>query len=199
MMVQTVTGQIPVETLGRTLMHEHLFVAYPGAAFDPLATFDRPKFVEKAVRRLSQLRIEYGVNSFVDPCPIELGRDVTMMKEISEKSDMHIVCTTGFFYEDHGLPTYWRARSVDEIADLYIREIMHGIGQTGIRAGAIKVADGGAKHQPAGEKIPQCCLHCSQGDRRSHYYSHHRRQRRAGTASAFCVRGRRCSPLPDRT
>jgi len=142
MAVQTVTGAIPIKALGRTLMHEHLFVAYPGAAFDPLATFDREEFIKEAVRRLVQLRTEHGVRSFVDPCPIELGRDVTMMKEVSEKSGVYIVCTTGFYYEEGGLPVYWRARNVDEIAELYVREITHGVGDTGVKAGAIKVSSG---------------------------------------------------------
>ena len=141
-MVNTVTGPIPVTALGRTLMHEHLFIAFGGVEFDPLATFDRPAFIAEAVKRLVELREVHGVRSFVDPCPIELGRDPTMMKEISEKSGVHIVCTTGFYFEAMGLPPYWRARTVDEIAELYIREITHGIGTTGIKAGAIKVATG---------------------------------------------------------
>ncbi|MCA6119958.1 hypothetical protein J6524_34570 [Bradyrhizobium sp. WSM 1738] len=142
MRVQTVTGRIPVESLGRTLMHEHLFIAFPGAQFDSIANFDRAEFIREAVRRLVQLRTEHGVRTFVDPCPIELGRDVTMMKEVSEKSGMQIVCTTGFYYEEMGLPSYWRARSIDEIADLYIREITEGIGDSSVKAGAIKVSTG---------------------------------------------------------
>ena len=141
-MVNTVTGPIPASALGRTLMHEHLFIAFGGAEFDPAARFDRAGFIAEAVRRLVALREAHGVTSFVDPCPIELGRDAGMMKEISEKSGMHIVCTTGFYFEEMGLPPYWRARTMEEIADLYIREITHGIGETGIRAGAIKVATG---------------------------------------------------------
>ncbi len=141
-MVQTVTGPIPVAALGRTLMHEHLFIAFAGAEFDPTALFDRAAFIAEAARRLRELREVHGVRSFVDPCPIELGRDVTMMKEISEQSGVHIICTTGFYFEELGLPPYWRARTTEEIADLYIREITHGIGTTGIKAGAIKVATG---------------------------------------------------------
>ena len=141
-MVQTVTGSIPVTALGRTLMHEHLFIAFGGAEFDPAAKFDRPAFIAEAVRRLVELREVHGVRSFVDPCPIELGRDATLLREIAEKSGMQIICTTGFYFEDMGLPPYWRARTVDEIAELYIREITHGIGETGIKAGAIKVATG---------------------------------------------------------
>jgi phosphotriesterase-related protein len=142
MQVQTVTGPIGLDQLGRTLMHEHLFIAFPGAEFDPLAVFDRSAFVAEAVRRLSQLRTEHGVRTFVDPCPIELGRDAVLMREISEKSEMNVVCTTGFYFEEMGLPVYWRARTVEEIAELYIRELTHGIGTTGVKAGAIKVATG---------------------------------------------------------
>ena len=142
MMVQTVTGPIPVQALGRTLMHEHLFIAFPGAEYDPLAVFDRADFIAEAVRRLTQLRQEHGVRSFVDPCPIELGRDAGLMAEVSERSGVYIICTTGFYFEEMGLPVYWRARTVEEISELYVREITHGIGATGIKAGAIKVATG---------------------------------------------------------
>jgi phosphotriesterase-related protein len=142
MQIQTVTGPIGLEDLGRTLMHEHLFIAFPGAEFDPTAVFDRAAFVAEAVRRLRQLRTEHGVRTFVDPCPIELGRDAALMREISEKSEMNVVCTTGFYFEEMGLPVYWRARTIEEIAELYIREITQGIGTTGVKAGAIKVATG---------------------------------------------------------
>ncbi|PBB40011.1 hypothetical protein CK222_30415 [Mesorhizobium sp. WSM3866] len=141
-MIQTVTGPISVKSLGRTLMHEHLFIAFPGAWFDPFVKFDRPALIEDAVARLVELRTVHGVSTFVDPCPIELGRDVMIMKEVSERSGMQIICTTGFYYQERGLPIYWRARTVDEIAELYIREINHGIGDTGVRAGAIKVSTG---------------------------------------------------------
>lgn len=142
MMVQTVTGPIPVQKLGRTLMHEHLFIAFPGAWLDPIAKFDRSQVIEEATKRLVKLRTECGLRTFVDPCPIEIGRDVTIMKEISEKSGVHVVCTTGFYTEQLGLPSYWRFRTVDEIAEFYIHEIIHGIGSTGIRPGAIKVSTG---------------------------------------------------------
>ena len=142
MTIQTVTGAIELDQLGRTLMHEHLFIAFPGAEYDPLAVFDRAAFIAEAAKRLRQLREEHGVRSFVDPCPIELGRDAGMMAEIAEKSEMNVICTTGFYFEAMGFPVYWRARTVDEIAELYISEITHGIGKTGVKAGAIKVATG---------------------------------------------------------
>ncbi|MGV3553364.1 phosphotriesterase family protein [Rhizobium sp.] len=140
--IQTVTGAIALDDLGRTLMHEHLLIAFPGSQYDPSAAYDRRDFIAEAVRRLVELRVKFGVSSLVDPCPIELGRDVVAMKEISEKSEVNILCTTGFYYEELGLPSYWRARTTEEIADLYIGEIEKGVGDTGIRPAALKVATG---------------------------------------------------------
>lgn len=143
MKIQTVTGAIDTSDMGRTLVHEHLLVSFPGAEFDPTVTFARPAFVAEAVRRLIELRVEYGVRTFVDPCPIEMGRDVALMAEISEKSLMNIVCTTGFYTEERGLPSYWRNSTVEQIADLYVTEIEKGVLKTGICAGAIKCATEG--------------------------------------------------------
>jgi phosphotriesterase-related protein len=142
MMIQTVTGAIPLDRLGRTLMHEHIFVSFDGTQYDSSVIFDRAALVREATRRLTELRVRHGVDTFIDPCPIELGRDVSLMKEVSEGSGMQIVCTTGFFFGDMGLPPYWRYRTVEEIAELYVREILQGIANTGIRAGAIKAALG---------------------------------------------------------
>jgi phosphotriesterase-related protein len=138
--VQTVLGPIPVAQLGRTLIHEHLYIAFPGAELENDG-FNRRAFVDDAVRRLKDLAA-LGVKSLVDPCPIELGRDPELMAEVSQRSGINVICTTGFYFEELGLPIYWRYRSAEEIAELYIREIEFGIGNTGIRPGAIKAASG---------------------------------------------------------
>lgn len=137
MNIQTVLGPLPLDRLGRTLMHEHVLVSFPGAELDPRYPFDREAFVGLAVARLKDL-VAHGVSTFVDPCPIEMGRDVRLLAEVSERSGMNIVCSTGFYYEGAGIPAYWRQASVDEIAEFYVREIEQGIDGTGIRAGIIK-------------------------------------------------------------
>jgi len=145
-------------------MHEHLFISYPGSEFDPLQVYDRAALVAEAVRRLSALR-ERGVSTFVDPCPIELGRDVSVMAEVSERSGVAIVCTTGFYHEERGLPFYWRSAPAEEIAALYIREIETGVGTTGIRAGAIKCATSSQAIGPVEEKfmVAACIAHNATG------------------------------------
>ncbi|OMI11595.1 hypothetical protein BSN85_11990 [Bradyrhizobium brasilense] len=60
------------------------------------------------------------------------------MKEVSKKSGVQIVCTTGFYHEEGECRRYCRFCSVDKIADFYIRGIMRGFGNTGLKAGAAK-------------------------------------------------------------
>jgi phosphotriesterase-related protein len=139
----TVRGPIEPESLGRVLVHEHVQISYAGEELDPRPSLSRPERVGRAVQRMEQLAAE-GVRTFVDPCPIDLGRDAELLLEISEKSGMRIVCATGFYHEHDGagIPYYWRQRWPEEIAELFLHEITSGIGTTGIRPGVIKIATG---------------------------------------------------------
>jgi len=139
MRVQTVVGEIDSANLGRTLVHEHLFAKWPGAEFYPPIQVDRSWLVEQCVKRLGAIK-DFGVRTFVDPCPIELGRDVGLMAEVSRRVGMNIVCTTGFYHESLGLPLYWRTLPTKQIADFYVEEIADGVSGSGVRAGAIKCA-----------------------------------------------------------
>jgi phosphotriesterase-related protein len=141
--VQTVTGPVDADELGRTLVHEHIRISWPGEELDNTYSWDRADTVARAVDKMAEL-IDAGFRTFVDPCPIELGRDPELYAEIAERSGMRIVCTTGFYTEHGGtgLPFYWRARDPEEIAEHYVRELREGIDGTGIRPGAIKAATG---------------------------------------------------------
>jgi phosphotriesterase-related protein len=139
--VQTVLGPVPVEQLGITLMHEHLVVGWPGWVFDPLARFDRMRITSMLIERLRELK-GLGVSTFVDPCPIELGRNPELAAQVAEATEMNIICATGLYNNRLGIPVYFRQRSVDEIAEIFTRELTEGIGASGIRAGFIKCATG---------------------------------------------------------
>ena len=142
--IQTVTGPIDAAALGRTLVHEHIVITYPGEEFERSVKWTRAEIIARATDKLAELR-DAGFRTFVDPCPIELGRDPELYAEVSQRSGMNVVCTTGFYteYLGFGLPFYWRARDPEEIAEHYVAEIRDGIAGTGgIRAGAIKAATG---------------------------------------------------------
>ncbi|GAC1411034.1 MAG: phosphotriesterase [Actinomycetota bacterium] len=141
MSLMGVTGPVELPGDSSVLVHEHVVLSYPGDSLDPTARWDRTACIGGAVARMRELQ-QHGVGLFVDPCPIELGRDPLLLKEVSERSGMRIVCATGFYHEKIGIPYYWRARSADEVAELYLHEIKNGIGDSGVRPGAIKVASG---------------------------------------------------------
>ncbi len=140
--INTVTGTITAEQLGTTLMHEHLLIGWAGWELDCAAPkFDRKTAFRNAVDRLKELK-DLGLQSFVDPCPMDIGRDVNFMAEVSQASGVPIICATGLYKEDLGNTAYFKQRSVDEIAEVYASEITRGIGNTGIKAGIIKCATG---------------------------------------------------------
>jgi phosphotriesterase-related protein len=140
--VQTVTGPARPEDLGMTLVHEHLLVGYPGWFMDALAPrFKRADALSRGVDRMQELR-GFGVATFLDPCPMDLGRDVEFMAEVAARSGMRIVCTTGAYKENEGLHYTFGALPVEEIEAIYVKELTEGIGASGIRAGLVKVATG---------------------------------------------------------
>lgn len=141
--LNTVCGPVTADKLGRILVHEHIRIGFAGWELDPRGHIQHDEEVSRAVMRMNEL-LEFGVHTFVDPCPIELGRDVRLMREVAEKTGMNIVCSTGFYHEEDaaGIPPYWRVRWPEEIAELYLHEINNGIDGTGIKPGVIKTATG---------------------------------------------------------
>ncbi len=140
--IQTTTGTATPAELGRTLVHEHVLVGFPGWELDAHAPkFLRAEAMARAVDQMHELR-GHGVDTFVDPCPMDLGRDAEFLAELSQRSGMRIVCTTGAYYEADGLTQTFRYMPLEEVTALYVKEIEDGIGETGIKAGAIKIATG---------------------------------------------------------
>ncbi|MGO8880771.1 MAG: phosphotriesterase [Desulfomonilaceae bacterium] len=144
MKINTVTGPISPAELGVTLVHEHLFFGYPGWEGDQtVAPFDRQTIVENGVALLQQLK-GLGLRTYVDATAVDCGRNVEVLKEISEKSQVNIICSTGYYYEGEGAPTYWKFRASlgdvrEELYELFMKEVTLGIQRSGIRAGVIKV------------------------------------------------------------
>jgi len=138
--VNTTTGPIAVGALGRTLIHEHVLVGFPGWFMDRRQPpFRRAEAVARVVEAFSALH-DYGVRTVVDPCPMDMGRDVEMIAEVAQRSGINLICTTGAYTEQQGIPNTFRNLEVEAITEIYIREIEDGVGRTGIKAGLIKIA-----------------------------------------------------------
>jgi phosphotriesterase-related protein len=143
-LINSVCGPLSVDALGRTLMHEHTTILWPGAEQDyrrpaPAASLDT------LTARLTRAKAA-GISTIVDAAPGDLGRNVAIAREAALRSGVNIVCVTGQ-YSYYRMPWYDSAAvarahptSADDLAANFVHEIEQGIGDSGIRAGLIKVA-----------------------------------------------------------
>lgn len=173
MRIHTVTGTCTPEELGTTLVHEHLLIAWSGWEADSIVVkgFKRNEALTFCVDRLQELKA-HGVQTFIDPCPSDLGRDVEFMAEAAVKSGMRVICATGLYKEDLG-GAYFKfymhmGTGVNEIAELYEKELTEGIGDTGIKAGFIKCATGVLKNEAGRPHITPYEEMCLRAAARAH-------------------------------
>ena len=134
--INTVLGKLSTEDLGMTLMHEHLGTvdANVWKAFPDW--LNRSEFIDYAVGQYKKVK-DRGIDTIVDVTPLDLGRDIHMIKEVSEKSGVNVVACTGIYGNSYGWHLY---KDPDYIASLFIREAETGIEGTDIKAGVIKCA-----------------------------------------------------------
>jgi phosphotriesterase-related protein len=141
--VQLTDGTIEASAMGPTLIHEHVLVGMPGWNLDLKAPkYVRSEAMARAVDRIQELH-GYGCHSMIDPCPMDIGRDAEFIAEVAQRSGIHIVCATGVYNEAEGMPYTFRMMPEEDILELYVKEITEGIGETGVKAGVIKIATHG--------------------------------------------------------
>ena len=94
--VNGVLGPIDVDELGFTLMHEHVLIAnwamrrcYPGY-------LDVDAHVAHASHEVGTA-LERGVRTMVDLTPVNLGRDIDVIRRVAERSGAQIIAATGFY------------------------------------------------------------------------------------------------------
>ena len=132
--VNSVLGPIDTKDLGFTLMHEHVFSQGPVAQNYPELFGEN--FMDRIVRGIVQAK-QGGVDTIVDATTFDLGRDVTVLEEVSHRTNVNIIACTGWWMK---LPEYITVASPDLFADLFVREIEEGIAGTRIKAGILKSA-----------------------------------------------------------
>jgi phosphotriesterase-related protein len=153
MKIQTTLGPVDVDSLGKTLIHEHVLIGYPGWFIDNrMPRFIRAEAIARVVDAFQKLH-EYGVKTVVDPCPMDLGRDVEFVAEISQRSGINLVCATGVYTEAQGIPFALAHHEVNAIVDIFQREIEDGVGASGIKPGLIKIATGDQTVSPYERKM----------------------------------------------
>lgn len=158
--INTVLGPIEAESLGLTLPHEHIVAAYPGWDCDPLVKpYNREKIVGACLKVLEPVK-QFGIRSIIDASPVDLSRNVEVMKEVAEKLQINIVCSTGRYSQAEGKWCYLLRRAAVKVGsiqtELYegiMKEITEGIGDSGIKPGVIKIATGLNAFTPCEEDL----------------------------------------------
>jgi phosphotriesterase-related protein len=150
-MVETITGPIRTADLGFVLMHEHIVVRSEGLAKNFPHIWDPEPVRKRALERLAALKAR-GVDTLVDLTVYGLGRDIPFLLPIVQQSGLQVIVATGL-YTFNDLPTYFRNRNEDEIAELFIRDIEKGIQGTQVKPAIFKCATDAPGLTPGVEKI----------------------------------------------
>ncbi len=159
-MIQTVLGPIKEDELGVCSSHEHIFIDMRGCVdvtgneppifrenitmsnraevfSDPYAILDNALLdgIDDAVAEMKYFKA-HGGNTVVDCTLDEIGRDPAALKQVSERSGVNIIVGCGHYYHKAHHP-YVKYATVSELAAEMRRDILEGIGDTGIKAGLI--------------------------------------------------------------
>lgn len=131
-MIRTVTGDINDNELGNTLAHEHLYFDLRRVRNDNDSFIVEYSEIEEELKEIKKL----GINSIVEVTTIDMQRDVEKLKEISQRSGVNIIAATGFYLHEYHSDKL-KEMNIEDIADIFVREITIGIDNTGIKAGVI--------------------------------------------------------------
>ena len=137
----TVNGEVKGSDLGFTLEHEHILVDFSGAeGYDP-TRWNHDSVQLKVLPFLKEVA-SLGGGTLIDATPQFLGRDVSLLKRLSDESGLNIITNTGLYgaVDRKYLPAYVYNSSPQNLADRWIDEFENGIDDTGIKPGFIKIS-----------------------------------------------------------
>ena len=144
-MIQTVLGPIDVGDLGVCLTHEHIWcdqrLGPRGHLHSTLRSENNLMILNDFNRMLGELVAyrEMGGKSVVEVTCDGWGRDLDVLARLSEKSEIHIVATSGYYIEPH-IPLFVDSMSFNQIADRLTDEILSGVGPNNRKCGVFKSA-----------------------------------------------------------
>ena len=150
-LIETMTGPILTTDLGFTLMHEHIITRSEGMVQNFPGVWNQEAVLKKVLEMLPALKGK-GVDTIVDLTVLGLGRDIPMLLPVVEQTGLQVIAATGL-YTFSELPTFFRNRDVDEMADLFIGDIIEGIQGTKVKAAILKCATDMPGVTPGVEKV----------------------------------------------
>jgi phosphotriesterase-related protein len=175
--VMTVRGPVDSADLGVTLTHEHIindvsswwqpstssgldpmqFAHAPvtmdllwDLRYDPFGNLDncRLQDLDLAVSEVARFA-ELGGGTIIETTGMGIGRNLAALREVSERTGVHIVAGTGFYLES-AQPAWLAAASEEEVAEMIRADVAEG--EEGIRPGIIGEIGVGQDFTPAERK-----------------------------------------------
>jgi phosphotriesterase-related protein len=139
--IMTVNGMINSSEIRNTLPHEHILVDFIGAEEINPPRWDREEVIKKILPYLEEAK-NAGCHTLVDCTPNYLGRDVALLKRLSDLTGLLIVTNTGYYggSDNKYLPAHTFSETPEQLARRWIREWEEGIDGTTIRPGFMKIS-----------------------------------------------------------
>jgi len=131
--VQTVLGDVLIEDVGFTLMHEHLVNSAAGIPENYPELYIEG-YYEIALNSLIEMK-DNGINTVVEATTYDLGRDVKTLARLSQESGVNIIACTGRLMRLPGIVGHY---TPEQFAQSFIKDLTKGIADTGIKAGILK-------------------------------------------------------------
>lgn len=95
--------------------------------------------IERAVELFKQAKDECGVSTIIDATPIDLGRDIEMIREVAQKSGVNILVSSGIYCSEEA---FLLGKKAEKLASFFIEECQTGIAATKVRPAILKCATG---------------------------------------------------------
>jgi phosphotriesterase-related protein len=136
--IETTNGPVAADSLGRTVVHEHLFSVNDIVRVEWPHLVDSEAEERRAVGAMESVKA-HGVQTWVDPAVMFLGRNAAVSKRAADATGMNVVMATGaYVYEK--LPRYFHFRDESAMIECFVHDFEHGIQGTGIKPAFIKCA-----------------------------------------------------------
>jgi len=175
--IMTVLGPVPVADIGIVLPHEHVTTDFIGAEKFPQPRYKRDEAFATILPHFKSLK-KRGVTTLIECTPNHIGRDVILLKRLSEASGVHVVTNTGYYgaVGNKFMPKHASDESAEQLAARWLKEWNDGIDGTEIKPGFIKLGVESGKLPPLHEKLVRAaaivhkesgltiCIHTGNGE-----------------------------------
>jgi phosphotriesterase-related protein len=143
--VDTTGGPLATTSLGKTYMHEHIFIVNPEMQYHwpGCLGWDEEREVARAIEIFKALREETGVSTILDPTVAGLGRHLKAMARVAAGSGINVIAATGWYtFNELAFNLHFRPaeETIRILENLFVADIEVGMEGTGIRAGVLKCA-----------------------------------------------------------